>query len=204
MKSIITRQERQFELQKSCPICHGIIQSKKQFCNNCGADLEVYRPEIHEGVGELLNCPKCHELIDKDSVSCKFCDAKLKICGICKEFIEEKKPAVCPFCNSEFHVVEYFEWIEWEKKCPNCKREIKDVNVGLKNIDSEFKEKFQKISIEYNKFLVKNKKIFIFISLIIIGFAVFAIIWKFFLVKPELSEDQISYILELLIQNKNP
>ncbi len=79
---------------------------------------------FQDSIPEKIYCSNCYELIECSSNFCHSCGIKIKICQICKHPINKKEMATCPFCEVEFHRLEFLEWLKVKACCPACHNEI--------------------------------------------------------------------------------
>ncbi|MHA1269113.1 MAG: PCI domain-containing protein [Candidatus Helarchaeota archaeon] len=83
--------------------------------------------------GQLLEpCPFCNQMIKSDSKICAYCNKELEKCIICNKFVGPDS-IQCPHCQKRAHKNEFYDFVEKNKKCPNCEEE-------LTKIDLEFSE----------------------------------------------------------------
>ncbi len=70
-------------------------------------------------------CSYCNQIIKYPSNFCTHCGCKLLFCEICKHLIKEgEEISTCPFCDSQFHEREFFEWLKTKSCCPACHKEL--------------------------------------------------------------------------------
>ncbi len=95
--------------------------------------LDLIKPRIFEKVrldeefmvpSEPLTCPVCGYQNLNVSRICKSCSYNFPSCIICNRVIGGEELVFCPYCNSPYHKLEFFEWLKIKANCPRCNRDL--------------------------------------------------------------------------------
>jgi len=116
-------------LSKICKACNAIVAKKDLFCKHCRSQ-EFMEIKVCQNCGEksirknTKFCPNCGKRIGFTNQDLIFAKSSEPLhCGICKQDITEDM-VFCPICRNTFHFSHLKSWLQTNKNCPMCKKEL--------------------------------------------------------------------------------
>lgn len=131
------------------------IYERREFSSNFSRLNTISKVQLDDGFLKLsskLFCLYCNQENSRYARICSYCNNSFPDCTLCKKPTGKDEIAFCPFCNTPYHKLEFFEWLKVKAYCKNCKNKL-----GLWEFQKYLEEREEDHEL-HSKLCIKCKK----------------------------------------------